>query len=126
MDPLYVFLLFVVGVTVYILHKRSRDPGHLLEVVLALRRRAALERLRGNEVSAAELERIATSIDDGLSSVTARRAPPRETSTQMIRDILRASSGEMLEAAEMYNLNGRRSDCYEALMRLAGRLEKMR
>lgn len=125
MDQLVGVLLCVLGIALYFFVQRQREPGYALEVAIALRRSAELARAHGNESRAKELDRLANSIQEALSCLAAKRPLPEADESRVIRDIFHASSAEILNAAEIFEINGRRGNCYSALMNLTSRVRKL-
>lgn len=124
MEQRLALALCVLAITAYYLVKRSRQPGYVHEFVMSLRRSARHAEAVGDK-RAQEWSRIADSVDEALACVLAKRPLPKEIEGRVIADIYQATSEEILSAAEIYDINGRRGHCYEALFNLVARLSRL-
>ena len=105
-------------------YRRSQQPNHLTEIYNSLKAQAELAAARNDAKRAREFRDMADAIREAQRIISSGTLPSSSEADMIRINLLRASGWDVLDALSIFEQN-HRHDCYQSVLNLAGKFEKL-
>lgn len=124
MSEIVVLTAIAAAVATYYFYRRGQEPNHLREIYNGLKLKSELAKARGSTQLAQEQQEMADAILDAQRLIWHPDSRSAEDVNAICSRLFHASSSKVLDSLNIFDQN-HRSDCYNAVLNLVGRLQKV-